>query len=311
MVYLNQTTALSIMQRFSENQIRVFYSEFRSHKKYVAKLAFFDHLFGIIPFPFPEFDPKLQFFFHKEKTEELMEIFKKERNNPGLTERRFTFGETFVFSIKPANSNSAAYSNYILSSFLSRRPVFDNWIRRNKLSGISVERLLDDANGTINKIEFCLQNEYDKSFRLQCMAVFFKGFYDAFCDGVTLPGKKRKFIELFLYAQGIIYSNYISFLKSNLRNSSIAIDFQNPTNLDLPGKLELLNELGIIEFLKTRYAGLDSISVENKIAEILCMVTGEYSGQKEAVLKTLTLINNSRPDANRALLSSNFRQKFM
>jgi hypothetical protein len=299
------------MQRFSENQIRVLYSEFKSHKKYVAKLAFFDQHFGIIPFPFPEFDPQLRFFFQKEKTDELIDIFKKERNNPGLTEKRFSFGETFVFNIKPANSNSAAYSNYILSSFLSRRPVFDSWIPRNKSTETSVERLLEEANGTINKIEFCLQNEYDKSFRLQCMAVFFKGLYDAFTDGVTLPGKKRKFIELYLYAQGIIYSNYISFLKSNLRNSSVGIDFNNATNLDLPGKLELLNELGIIDFLKTRYAALDSISVENKIAEILCLVTGEYSAQKETVLKTLASMSNSRPETNRTLLASNFRQKIM
>jgi hypothetical protein len=299
------------MQRYSENQIRVLYSEFKSHKKYAAKLAFFDTHFGIIPFSFPEFDPHLRFFFQKDKTEELIEIFKKERNNPGLTERRFLLGETFVFNIKPANSNSAAYSNYILSRFLSRRPVFDSWIRRNKSTDTSIERLLEEANGTINKIEFCLQNEYDKSFRLQCMAVFFKGFYDAFSDGVTLPGKKRKFIELYLYAQGIIYSNYINFLKTNLRNSLIGIDLNSPTNLDLSGKLELLNELGIIEFLKTRYAGMDSILVENKIAEILCLVTGEYSAQKEAVIRTLALMNNRHADANRALLSSNFRQKIM
>ncbi len=59
-----------------------------------------------------------------------------------------------------------------------------------------------------------LQNEYDKSFSLQCMSVFYKGFYDAFTNRVNRPGKKRKFIELYLYAQGIIYANYISSLKS-------------------------------------------------------------------------------------------------
>ncbi len=146
--------------------------------------------------------------------------------------------------------------------------MFDHWIRKNKLSDNSLERLLEEANGIVNKIEFCLQNEYDKSFRLQCMAVFFKGFFDAFADHVALPGKKRKFIELYLYAQGIIYSNYISFLKTSMKNFSLSTNLNPPINLDLSGKLELMNELGIIEFLKTRYVGMDSVAIENKVAEI-------------------------------------------
>src|SRR5580704_11882485 len=134
------------MQRYSENQVSALYSEFKSHKKYADKLAFFDQLFGIIPFSFPDFDPSLRFFFQKEKTDELAEIFKNERNNPGLTERKFFFGETLTFNIKPANSNSAAYSNYILSSFLSRSPVFEELIRQNISNDRSVEFLLDEAN---------------------------------------------------------------------------------------------------------------------------------------------------------------------
>jgi hypothetical protein len=297
------------MQRYSENQIRVLYSEFKGHKKYVAKLAFFDSHFGIIPFTFPDFDPQLRFFFQKEKTDELIEIFKKERNNPGLTEKRFSFTETFVFNIKPANSNSAAYSKYILASFLSRCPVFDQWIRRNRLSETSFDRLLEEANGVVNKIEFCLHNEYDKSFRLQCMAVFFKGFYDAFGDHIALPGKKRKFIELYLYAQGIVYSNYISFLKAIRRNSSLFSDLNNQTNLDLPGKLELMNELGIIEFLKSRYAGMDETSVENRVAEILGLVTGEYPILKSDLVKILSSMGKHNADNKLAINSPDLQQK--
>jgi hypothetical protein len=295
------------MQRYSENQIRALYSEFKSHKKYSAKLAFFDHLFGIIPIPFPDFDPQLRFFFQKEKTDELAEIFKKERNNPGLTERKFSFGDTIVFNIKPANSNSAAYSNYILSSFLSRSPVFEEWVFLNQSAEKPLEFLLDEANGIINRTEYCLQNEYDKSFRLQCMAVFFKGFYDAFCNRVNLPDKKRKFIELYLYAQGIIYSNYIRFLKKTLENSNHLADIQNPANLDLQGKLELLNDLGIIEFLRTRFAVLDPVLSENKMAEVLCMVTGEPIIQKESVLRILSIIHDHDSNVNTLRFSSALR----
>jgi hypothetical protein len=240
------------MQRYSENQIRELHSEFKSHKKYADKLAFFDQFFGIIPFIFPDFDPRLRYFFQKEKTDELAEIYRNERNNPGLTERKFFFGESFIFNIKPANSNSAAYSNYILSSFLSR----------------------------------------------------------SLSNRINLPGKKRKFIELYLYAQGIIYSNYLGSLKRSLHvDFFVPVDLQKPANLDLPGKLDLLNELGILDFLKTRYSGMDSVSFENKMAEILCLLTGEYIGQKESVLKILSTMNRKNQNEILKRVSSGFYNK--
>jgi hypothetical protein len=272
---------------YSENQIRNLYTEFKSLKKYVDKLAFFDRWFGIIPFAFPDFDPELLFFFQKEKTEELVSIFKKERNNPGLTEKKFFYSENFAFNIKPANSNSSTYSHFILSCFLSRKPVFEEWITQNISADKPVEIFLDEANGMVNHIENYLQNEYDKSFKLQCMSVFYRGFYDTFTKRINGPGKKRKFIELYLYAQGIIYADYISSLKTALRNSLNPVDLQKPVLLDLAGKLTLLNELGILDFLKKKYAGLEAVSLENKLAEMISLITGESIENKEMVLLSM------------------------
>jgi hypothetical protein len=264
------------MQLYSEIQIKTLHTEFRGHKKYGDKLLFFDRIFGVIPFYFPDFDPQLPYFFQIEKTNELFETFKKERNNPALTEKKFYFGESFSFNIKPANSNSSVYSNFILSSFLSRKPNFGDWICLRKTGGNTVEFLLDEANAVINKVEYLLQNEYDKSFRLQCMSVFYKGFYDAFRNRVNLPDKKRKFTELYLYAQGIIYAEYVNVLKRDLQHTGYPADSAGtPAELDLEGKLDLLNTLGIIDFLKSRFAGLDSYSCEHKMAEILYQITGE------------------------------------
>jgi len=286
------------MPFYSENQIRKRHAEFVGLKKYTDKLIFFDRLFGIIPFTFPDFDPKLSYFFQKEKIEELAAIFKQERNNPGLTEKKFTFGEILIFSIRPANSNSAVYSNYILSSFLSRSPVFADWIHQKKTVEKPVELFLDEANGVINQIEYCLQHERDKSFTLQCMAVFYKGFFDAFSNQVNGPGKKRKFIELYLYAQGIIHANYISSLKTALQQSRNPVIVDRPMTLDLAGKLKLMQELGIIDLLKTRYAGMDSLSWENKVAEMLCLITGESFDQKEPVLQTLSSLKSQGQNGN-------------
>jgi|SRR5450432_2258821 hypothetical protein len=274
-------------QCYSENQIQNLHAEFKSLKKYVEKLAFFDRWFGIIPFDFPDFDPQLTFFFQKEKTEELVNIFKRERNNPGLTEKKFIYGENFVFNIKPANSNSSAYSSFILSRFLSRKPIFEEWIRQIISIEKPIEIFLDEANGMVNHIENCLQNEYDKSFKLQCMSVFYRGYYDAFTKRVNGPGKKRKFIELYLYSQGIIYANYVSSLRTAFKNSRNPVDLQKPALLDLAGKMALLNELGILDYLKKKYEGLEAVSLENKLAEMITLIMGEPIEQKELILLSM------------------------
>jgi hypothetical protein len=298
-----------IMAFYSENQIRKRHAEFMGLKKYADKLIFFDHLFGIIPFPFPSFDPELAFLFQKEKTEELLGIYKKERNNRSLTEKKFSYGQDYIFNIRPANSNSSVYSNYILSSFLLRAPEFFDWINQKKTAEQPVEYLLDRANRFINDIEYRLQNKQDKGFSLQCMAVFYKGFYDAFSDQVYGPGKKRKFIELYLYSQGIIYSNYISSLKSALQYSRHTSDEQIPQHLDLSGQLNLLQELGVVDFLKSRYAGLDAFSFKNKLAEILCLITGENTDQKKTVLQILISLNRQRQNQSAKTIENTMQQK--
>jgi hypothetical protein len=279
---------------YSENQIRSLYSEFKSLKKYVEKLAFFDRWFGIIPFNFPDFDPHLRFFFEREKTEELVDIFKKERNNPGLTVKKFQYDETFAFNIKPANSNSSAYSHFILSCFLARKPLFEEWIKQNNSSGITMEFLLDEANGILNSIELYLQNEYDKSFRLQCMSVFYRGYYDAFTRHLNGPGKKRKFIELYLYAQGMIYADFISSLKVAMRKANHPEDFETQAPLDLTGKMNLLRELGILDFLMDKFVHPASGLNDIKLAETITRITGESPSLKDMTLHLMKKMSRSQ-----------------
>ena len=281
-------------QYYSENQIRSLYSEFKSLKKYVEKLAFFDRWFGIIPFVFPEFDPRLRFFFEREKTEELIDIFKKERNNPGLTVKKFQYNEIIAFNIKPANSNSSAYSHFILSCFLTRKPSFEEWINQNRSADKTVEDLLDEANSVVNSIEINLQNEYDKSFKLQCMSVFYRGFYDAFTRHLNGPGKKRKFIELYLYAQGMIYADFISSLKTAMRTASHPEDVKIPVPLDLAGKMNLMHDLGILDFLTDRYLNPGSDSSDINLAETISQITGESPEQKEMILLLIKKMSHNK-----------------
>ncbi len=264
-----------IMKEYSENQIKLLFQEFKTLKKYIDKLLFFDQHFGIIPFPFPAFDPALLFFFEKDKTDALTEIFKKERKNPLLTERRFSFEEDYCFNIKPANSNRSVYSTYILSKFLSFPQDFEEYIQKQApgsgSKSFSVTRLLDCSNGIINSIEYKLLNDYDKTLKIHSMTVFYKGYYDAFMSRVKLPGKKRKFTELFLYAQGILYAKYLETLKQLYARKLLEKTVFNLPSVHLESKISLLREFGVIDLFKKKYAVPDSKIFEEKISRILCL----------------------------------------
>jgi hypothetical protein len=84
-----------------------------------------------------------------------------------------------------------------------------------------------------------------------------------------------------------------------------------PLFLDLSGKLGLMNELGIIDLLRTRFAGLNTVSFENKMAEILCLITGEYPEQKGTILKILTNLKKQTPDGPLKRESYGARRKFL
>ncbi len=261
--------------RYSETDIRKLHADFKTEKKYNAKLIIFDQAFGIIPFGFPPFDSRLSVFFQKETLDHLAGIFKAERNNPGLTERKFYFGETFIFNIKPANSNSAVYSNYILSDFLTRAPVFDEeW--QKQFDKIQIEILLDEANAVVNDIECALLQEYDKSFKLQCMAVFFKAYADSFLNHRQTPEKKRKFTELYLYSLGVTYFNYVSVLK-NKRTELQAQPAFKANAADSGTRKELLQELGITEFLRLKYPALNEEEFDQKLGEIILQLTHQQT----------------------------------
>jgi hypothetical protein len=116
------------------------------------------------------------------------------------------------------------------------------------------------------------------------MSVFYRGFYDAFTRHLSGAGKKRKFIELYLYAQGMIYADFIGSLKTVMRKAGQPEDLKTQAPLDLAGKMNLLYELGILDFLTNRYSNSGSGLSFNDLAELISQIMGEPPEQKEKIL---------------------------
>lgn len=285
------------MKKFSANGIRALYLEYKTLKRYVEKLMFFDLHFELIPFSFPAFDPELLFFFENEKIASLTAIYKGERNNPALSEARFSFDADYRFCIKPTNSNSSIYSTYILSKFLSAIPDFEKLIRQQE-SGIAVDNpydrpVLEKANRIINQIEYKLKNEYDKSLTQHCMAVFFKGFTDSFAEQVTIPDKKRKFIELYLYAQGILYAKYLEAVRKHYVKSLAISCLPAIPSSHLQNKILLLRDSGAIDQFEKKYSNLGKEDIEYKMSALICLITGEDMTRQDLVRELFLSTGNA------------------
>jgi hypothetical protein len=65
-----------------------------------------------------------------------------------------------------------------------------------------------------------------------------------------------------------------------LRKAQNPIDSYVPLQLDSAGKLALLSEMGIVNFLTKKFAGMEPESRNHKIMEIINLITGENYEQK-------------------------------
>jgi len=101
------------------------------------------------------------------------------------------------------------------------------------------------------------------------MAVFIKG-YDDFVAGRRRPvhEKRKKFLELYLYAYGFLYAQYMQAL------DAAESGYPQP---DLEKKIALLRELGVMEAIQKKYFTLNREELYVKTAEIVGFITGEQS----------------------------------
>jgi hypothetical protein len=82
----------------------------------------------------------------------------------------------------------------------------------------------------------------------------------------------------------MIYADFISSLKTAMRKTSHPEDLKTQLPLDLAGKMKLISELGILDFLTDKYATSENGLSEIKLAEIISQMMGESPEQAQLVL---------------------------
>lgn len=261
------------MLEYAQEQIRNLYLEFSSIRRYADKLIFYDMHFDIIPFTFPPFQTDLYAFFSDKSIDALTNILHQERKSSYAWEQVFSFeNESYTFCIKPWNDNHLLLKQFILNKIISGGPqpeeIINKRIKYSDHRGKVCAEMLEISRQMIKYLKYKTEHEFERNFKMQFITVFLKGVADCQNDIDQMAiNKKRKFIELYLYAQGILYGRYLNLLE---KFSQLA-----QRHDEFPQKLQLLNELGIVDAIKRKYLSLSKIELDKKVEELLLYITGE------------------------------------
>lgn len=258
---------------YTQPEINELFLKFYSIDKYEDRLKFYDDHFNILPFTLPDFETNLFTFFSEDHLQQFENLLRIERKNSESLQKTFFFEkEHYSFSIKPGPAHYATFNNYIISRFLQADVQLKQKIQQElALIGESktpVNTILASVNEMLVMLKRKVSCDNRRRLNTQFALVFLKGLTDFSAHGMpVIAPKRKKIIELYLYAQGIMYGEYIQLLKKNVPR-------QEETSIPLD-KISLLKELGVIEAIRRKYPFLNKADMDKKIEEIIYLVTGE------------------------------------
>lgn len=267
--------------QYTINRLRKLHAEFHSLVKYEDRVAYYDQHFQVIALEFPPFQPDLRLFFSDDNLFRLHEILNYERNNKPFIKCFTTDGERFRFSITPLQHQVIIFNKYMSAKYMydEEKMILDR--------ALPEEEQLKIANDMVDLIEQKIKLGRGLDFSIQFMSLFLKGVKDAVLQQQSMMiYKKRKVIELYLYATGFSFGRYLQRLKQCESAPVMA-----PKPLDAVKKLLLLDELGCIEAIRKKYASLGEAEIDRKIAEVLSLITGDNNWLKISGLIGHVLLN--------------------
>ncbi|GAC1416934.1 MAG: hypothetical protein NVS9B7_08710 [Flavisolibacter sp.] len=258
---------------------------------YHEKLKFYDKHFGAIPFKFPDPDWELLWFKNDTATLDLVNILNEERSNTAhLYAKRFEFKNTsLVFNIRPQNTYQRIYFNqYVISTFVKKNNQALNDIKRKIKTLKNPCQFLDakaqQLEEVLNFAKHKIESSTETSTRIQFLSTFYRGYSDFHQGNDSILSLKRKYIELFLYSQGLIFGSYLHHLKTAV------VKIREPLALPritLTLKIAFLHQLGILDFLEKKFETTDDL------LQMLCLLLDEDLSHSKAIIKKLDKLSDS------------------
>ncbi|OJW30594.1 MAG: hypothetical protein BGO54_21925 [Sphingobacteriales bacterium 46-32] len=282
------------MQNHSQEPTSGLLEEFRN-LDYQGKVRLFDKEFGIVPFEFPEYDIEASWYRNELKTSQFIDIFHQDSRDNNLLQKNFQIEkEMLSFDIRPLSKLERIYLNqYILQKFLDARQTINDQVKRDIEVATDeikyLEARIDTLVTVVNWTKYTLEQPGKSSFRIKFLTIFYNGFKAYNYGNDKMITIRRKFLELFLYAQGLLLAEHLGDLQKTLEKYRDEKETKN--ELSLPLKIVLLKELGIIETLKQKFKQRHIEGYHNQLADLICLITSENRKNHQSVLDYVTALD--------------------
>ncbi|NIG52519.1 hypothetical protein [Chitinophaga sp. Cy-1792] len=255
---------------YTQAEIQELFIKFNRLSRYEDRIRLYDQHFNILPFTLPAFETNLYNFFSDKNLEQFDAILCQERRSSIDLKKSFLFDkEQYTFSIKPLNSNYSTINTYFIERFLHTREYL--FAHHQEDENNDAEQLLLAAKEMVAVLENKITHDLRRNALTQYATVFFRGLSDFNTWKVpTVTTRRKKIIELYMYAVGFLYGEYMHALqyyqsKKDADNLPVGIE----------EKLLLLQEFGFIDAIRNRFPFLNKADLDRKIAEIIYRITGE------------------------------------
>lgn len=290
-----------IQDRYNGVGLTELLDAFANRANYKTRLHLYQSVF---PFPgdcFSPFDPALPFLFHKDF---LSNVYKwqqtEKRIAGGLRQTVFTNEACIVLDITPRNSQRNIFNEFVIDQFEINDRRFAALMAALQtgtvFEGKSVSERYAESNLLLSKIVQAINDR--KSIRLegQMTRVFYLGYSDGM-DGVKKQFPyKRKFIELYLYAQGQMFARYRRLLSRKVFYQETAQRASDEYPEEIPNwqaQLLLLQRTGVVDMLESKFSQAEAGN-RNLLDSTICFIIGQHQKMSATVRSYLDSIRLQR-----------------
>jgi hypothetical protein len=287
------------MSLMTDDYVIKLFAAFSAQEGYLNRLSHFEKHFHVIFDLFPAFDYTLTFLNDPGQIGLLTDMYRKDSSIYAALKKEFSIDKRlFVFDVRPVNSYRPVFNKYIIDGFVSADRGFNAITGAIEKYGSYGERpvaaLMDECDQSIRIVRDNLQKNKTSNFRIQFMTVFYEGYNDHL-DGLSKSfRRKKKFIELYLYSQGLLFAGYRQRLQSAWLHQEIQEKVTEPDEfkvLDWRGQVLMLKKMGMLDVLKDKIQHPVETVKRKKIHRIICQIIGQQPYMTESITEYINLID--------------------
>ncbi len=204
---------------YDEKDIVGLFERYKQIYSYSDRLIFFDKYFKVVPFKFPMFQSDSDLLFKGIYGDLILKFFELERLNKAVKHETFTiktfncFGKKYLFKITPSNSLMGDYNEYIINKLINKDSNFNEKVNLLKSRSINNrDQFIGNFQNEMFKIKRLESIVNDIDQKVSIKNLFLKVYYNGYSDYkngyIKSFPMKKKFVELYLYAQGVLLAKY-------------------------------------------------------------------------------------------------------